>query len=226
MKQENEALAGLAAQEAAGRNAAKNIAALEILQRKQAEDAAIDARIAANQAGFQAAQLNTERELLRDNLAAERAAASSANFGLILISAIALVSLLAFGLWYATSGNRAANSASAGATTQTARNDATATGHDSTVTTPAPSKKTHSEYHPAASPVKVPAAQTKTEKIAPAVSPRPFKTPSSDSKASDSTASGDADADNADSNADSNSSDNNSDAVGTDPKMPGDLTEK
>lgn len=226
LKQENEALADLATQEALRRNAAEDIAALEILQRQQAENAAIDARVAANQVGFQAAQLNTERELLRDNLAAERASASNANFGLILLSAIALVGLLAFGIWYVTGSNR--NAASAGATTQTARSNANTAGHPATVTTPLPSSPTHTEYHPASPAVKIPTAKAKAAKVSPATTPRPSKTPVSSATDSDYNAASDSDADkdNADSSADSNASDNSSDAAGTDAKAPDNSTGK
>ena len=163
----------IAAQEAAGpQRRRRRIAALEIIQRQQAENAAVDARIAANQAGFQAAQLNTERELLRDNLAAERDfAASNANFGLILIirHCAGQPACVRHLVYYRRQSCRLKFRQVQGPSTQTARNDAnTAAAHafyrdDAR----AFQNQLHSEYHPAAPAVKVsPAAKTNSAKTA------------------------------------------------------------
>ena len=53
----------------------------EAQRRHMAENMAVNNRIAANQANAAADQLATERNVLRENLAVERAQASSANFG-------------------------------------------------------------------------------------------------------------------------------------------------
>ena len=138
MKRENEMLLDVAAQEAAGRNVAENAAVLEALQRQAAEDAAVKARLAANRAGFEAARLQTERNVLHDDLEAERASASNANFAMALLGGIALVGLIAFGIWFATGGNNR-SAADANGTSRVARADSDNSGRAATVTTPQPS---------------------------------------------------------------------------------------
>ena len=208
LKQENAELLNLAAQESLRRSAAEDAAIMETAQRTQAENAAVDARIAANQAAFQAAQLNTERELLRDNLAAERKSASNANFGLMLFSAIALVGLLAFGIYAATNRGNHPASNNASAPMREAQAEAIATGRPATVTSPAPSRPSHTEYHPAAPMRQNTAAQPQPKaKTAPAAAAHPSRTPSADAMDSNSDTSGDEEADSADSDSNSDSHD-------------------
>src|SRR5579871_5456946 len=95
----------VAANQAQERDAAAAYALTEADLRKQAENQAVDARIAANQNAWSASQATTERNMMRENLAAERESASNANFGFVLLTCIVLAALIGLGIWYYTNQN-------------------------------------------------------------------------------------------------------------------------
>lgn len=98
----------LAEQQAA---AAATVAAVEASQRTAAEQEAVAARLSEERARQEASHLATERSLLRENLAAEREAASNASFGFVFMVCIVLAALIGLGIWYYTSNNPAGSAA-------------------------------------------------------------------------------------------------------------------
>src|SRR2546421_10336336 len=89
----------VAAANAVERDAAVNAAASEAVNRDAAEARAVDARIYANQAHSAAREMATERNILRDDLDYERAAASNNAFGFYMALAVLLAVLVFGGYW-------------------------------------------------------------------------------------------------------------------------------
>lgn len=120
-----------AAEQAAQRQQAE-VGALNAQTRAQiAEAQALDARNQARMAEVTAAQLATERNLVRENLASEREAASNASFGFMFVTGIVLASLLGLAIWYFTTGKP-------DAATQTAMNASVPAERTVRVETPPP----------------------------------------------------------------------------------------
>jgi ferric-dicitrate binding protein FerR (iron transport regulator) len=84
---------------AAEREAALSAATHAEFHRNVAEDEALSARIAANQAASAANELETENRILETELSVERDRASSSNMGLILALCIVLGALVVGGFW-------------------------------------------------------------------------------------------------------------------------------
>jgi uncharacterized membrane protein YciS (DUF1049 family) len=84
---------------AADGDAALSAAAHNAFHRELAQDEALSARIAANQAAAQANELETENRILETELAAERDHANSTNMGLILALCVVLGALIVGGFW-------------------------------------------------------------------------------------------------------------------------------
>jgi hypothetical protein len=90
-------------------DAAAAAAAVEASRRREAEERAMAASMAANQANFDAAQLATERNVLRANLEQERRVAANSSFGLALIASIAVAVLICIGIYYFATTNHCAS---------------------------------------------------------------------------------------------------------------------
>jgi hypothetical protein len=83
----------------AHRDKALDIAANEAVSRDIAEARAADARIAAGQAWQAADEMDTDRRVLRNELASERAASSNSAFGFYLTLGVLLAALLIGGFY-------------------------------------------------------------------------------------------------------------------------------
>jgi hypothetical protein len=81
------------------RDAALNIAANEAVNRDIAEAQAADSRIAAGQAWQAADEMATDRRVLRNELASERAASSNSAFGFYLTLGVLLAAILIGGFY-------------------------------------------------------------------------------------------------------------------------------
>lgn len=84
---------------AAEREAAISAAAHEAFHRDLAEDEALNARVAANQAAAAANELETENRILETELAVERDRTNASNMGLILALCLVLGALVVGGFW-------------------------------------------------------------------------------------------------------------------------------
>src|SRR5262249_32993221 len=82
------------------RDAALGAAAIEAVNREAAQRNAVDAEITASQNAAAVRELNTDRRLLRENLAAERNVSSSNAFGFYLMTGILIAILLVGGIYY------------------------------------------------------------------------------------------------------------------------------
>lgn len=100
---QRDAALNVAADRSIERDIAANVAAAESMDRQSAEQNEYNARIAANQASYQAAHAQTESNVLRENLAVERAESSNANFGFMMMAFCILAALIGLGIWYFTS---------------------------------------------------------------------------------------------------------------------------
>jgi len=100
---QRDAALNVAADRSVERDIAANYAAAESMDRQSAEQNEYNARVAANQASYQAAHSQTESNVLRENLAAERAESSNANFGFMMMAFCILAALIGLGIWYFTS---------------------------------------------------------------------------------------------------------------------------
>jgi len=125
---QKDAALNVAASHAVERDAATTAASIEAARRQEAERNETYARTAANQSSYQAAASATESNVLRENLAAERAEASNANFGFYMMAFCVLAALIGLGIWYFNSNPTVAYSGQ----------PATPVSSTTTITTPAP----------------------------------------------------------------------------------------
>ncbi len=142
-RQEAEAVRDIALNAAATQAAQKEVAELiartEAYNRQNAEAVALRASIAANQARAAANESVAESAVLRENLAAERKSASTANFGLIVISILLILALAGMGIWYFNRQSNANSAAGNGGATAVP----TASSKPSEVSVPAPPPTIH-----------------------------------------------------------------------------------
>lgn len=127
---QRDAALNVAADQAQQRDVAAGVAGVEAVRRHDAEQDALAARTAANQASYHAASADSERNILRENLSAERANASNANFGFYMMAFCILAALIGLGIWYFNS-----NPVVATTTTDTVAVPASST---TTITQPSP----------------------------------------------------------------------------------------
>ena len=106
----------VAASQAAHRDVAELVARNDAYIRHAVEQAMSNAKKRDEQARFTPKGYKQENRLLREELLAERKTASNGAFGLMLVSILVLVGLIAGGIWYFSSRNNANTPAASGVT--------------------------------------------------------------------------------------------------------------
>lgn len=105
--QEAEAARAAAVSRAAHRDVAELVARNDAYIRHATEQALINVKKRADQARFNPSRPTEEKSLLRERLVGERKSASNATFGLVMITVLIVVGLIAGGIWYFSSQNSA-----------------------------------------------------------------------------------------------------------------------
>jgi len=159
---QRDAALNVATDRAVERDAATTAATIEAARRQEAEQSAAYARTAANQASYEAANAATQSNVLRENLAAERAEASNANFGFYLMAFCVLAALIGLGIWYFNSNP----------TTTAYTNQSVVPASSTTITTPAPPVRVDVHTPPAMpAPSSTPVIVNPTPQAAPPAQP-------------------------------------------------------
>lgn len=113
-RQEAEKAQNVAVSQAAHKDVAELVARNDAYIRHALEQAMTNAKKRADQERFDATGYAEENSLLREKLLAERKAASNGSFGLMLVSILVVVGLIAGGIWYFSSRNNANNPVASG----------------------------------------------------------------------------------------------------------------